>query len=65
MKTVEQLARHNTETGWCYDGEEPLVGVFEWFLWNDAGVYTVAQRRGPLATSVGVPSGLEDSFFRS
>ena len=35
------------------------------FLWNDAGVYTVAQRRGPLATSVGFTSGLEDSFFRS
>jgi len=35
------------------------------FLWNDAGVYTVAQRREPLATSVGVPIGLEDSFFRS
>ena len=64
-KTVEQLARHNIETGRCYDGEAPLIGVFKWLLWNDPGVYSVAQLRWPVATRVGFPSGLEEYFFRS
>jgi len=64
-KTVEQLARHNIETGRCYDGEAPLIGVFQWLFMECPG--SVQRCTASLAggDSRGFPSGLEEYFFRS